>query len=206
MKDFPGMIIKCFQDNGWTFHSRVTIWKDPVIEMQRTKALGLLHKTITRDSAQCRQGCADYLVVFRKSCETSEIKPVAKTDGFDAREYIGEMSGQCKTSIDVWQRYASPVWFDIRQTRVLNAQVARSDKDERHICPLQLDVIERCIHLWTNKGDVVFTPFAGIGSEVVSAINLKRKGIGIELKPEYFRQAIKNIGACEEGNRQLSLI
>ena len=204
LKDFPGMIIKCFQENGWIFHSRVTIWKDPVVEMARTKAHGLLHKTICKDSTACRQGCADYLVVFRKPTDCAP-SPVIREKGFVPAEYIGEMKEECVTSVDVWQRYASPVWFDIRQTRVLNAAVARSDKDERHICPLQLDVIERCIHLWTNPGDVVFTPFCGIGSEVYSAVNLGRKGVGIELKPEYYAQSLKNMAALESEKSQCSL-
>lgn len=205
LKDFPGQIVRCFQDSGWTYHSRVTIWKDPVIEMTRTKALGLLHKQICKDSAQCRQGCADYLVVFRKTCENPP-QPVAHPDGFDPTEYIGEMRSECKTSVEVWQRYASPVWFDIRQTNVLNAAVARSDKDERHICPLQLDVIERAIHLWTNAGDVVFTPFCGIGSEVYSAVKMGRKGVGIELKPEYYKQSLKNMTTVERKLSQCSLL
>lgn len=205
LKDFPGLIIRCFQDAGMIYHSRVTIWKDPVVEMTRTKALGLLHKQICKDSAQCRQGCADYLVVFRKPC-AEPPEPVAHPDGFVPSEYIGEMRDECQTSVEVWQRYASPVWFDINQTRVLNAAVARSDRDERHICPLQLDVIERAIHLWTNPDDVVFTPFCGIGSEVYSAVKMGRKAIGIELKPEYYRQALKNMEVVDMTKRQTSLL
>ena len=200
LKDFPGQIIRCFEDCGWTYHSRVTIWKDPVVEMIRTKPLGLLHKQICKDSAQCRQGCADYLVVFRKPCDNPP-QPVARPEGFKPEDCIGEMRDECQTSVEVWQRYASPVWFDIRQTHVLNAAVARSDKDERHICPLQLDVIERAIHLWSNEGDVVFSPFAGIGSEIYCAVKMKRRGVGIELKPEYYRQAVKNVSQME---RQMS--
>ena len=206
LKDFPGMIIKCFQNEGWIFHSRVTIWKDPVVEMTRTKAHGLLHKTICKDSTACRQGCADYLVVFRKPPVEGETVPVLRKNGFVPSEYVGDMRDEFITSVDVWQRYASPVWFDIRQTRVLNAAVARSDKDERHICPLQLDVIERCIHLWTNLGDVVFTPFCGIGSEVYSAVKMGRKGVGIELKPEYYTQSLKNMNALESEMSQGSLL
>lgn len=205
LKDFPGMIIKCFQDNGWIFHSRVTIWKDPVVEMTRTKAHGLLHKTIMKDSAMCRQGCADYLVVFRKHSDAPE-NPVSRKNGFDPKDYIGEMKDECQTSVEVWQRYASPVWFDIRQTRVLNSEISRNDKDERHICPLQLDVIERCIHLWTNPDDVVFTPFCGIGSEVYSAVTMGRKGVGIELKPEYYKQSLKNMMVLESERSQCKLL
>ncbi len=203
LKDFRGDIIRAFQDAGWIYHSEVCIWKDPVVEMQRTKAIGLLHKTITKNSAMSRVGMPDYLVVFRKPGDP--VEPVERKNGFQPGAYRGENS-DCSTSIDVWQRYASPVWFDINQTNVLNARVARSDKDERHICPLQLDVIERAIHLWTLPGDTVFTPFCGIGSEVYSAVKLGRNGYGIELKPEYFRQAIKNMKSLAADMSQLSLI
>jgi DNA modification methylase len=204
LKDFPGKIISAFVECGWVFHSRVVIWKDPVVEMQRTKALGLLHKQITKDSTRCRQGIADQLLVFGKSGDNEE--PVSRANGFNPREYVGEMQSECQTSIDVWQRYASPVWMDINQTNVLNVRVARGDKDERHLCPLQLDVIERAIHLWTNTGDVVFTPFAGIGSEIYSAVKMGRKGVGIELKEEYCIAATRNMASIEEQNRQLNLL
>ena len=198
LKDFPGQIIAAFQDAGWIYHSRVTIWKDPVIEMTRTKALGLLHKQICKDSTQCRQGCADYLVIFRKPVFDGDIEsPVSHKNGLNPADYIGTMADEVATSVEVWQRYASPVWFDIRQTNVLNAAIARADKDERHICPLQLDVIERSIQLWSNPGDVIFSPFAGIGSEIYCAIKMHRKGIGIELKPEYYKQAVKNCNSAE---------
>lgn len=194
IKDFPGSIISAHVSCGWIFHSRITIWKDPVVEMQRTKALGLLHKQVCKDSAMVRQGIADQLLIFRAPGENT--KPV-KRDGLIPKDYVGEMAGEVKTSIDVWQRYASPVWMDIRQTNTLNARVARSEKDGRHLCPLQLDVIERAIDLWTLPEDVVFTPFAGIGSEVYGAVKRGRKGIGIELKPEYYETARVNLRSIE---------
>lgn len=204
LKDFRGDIIRTFQSAGWVYHSEVCIWKDPVVEMQRTKALGLLHKQIKKNSAMSRVGMPDYLVVFRKPGDPA--KPVERPNGFNPQAYIGEDGADCKTSIDVWQRYASPVWHDISQTNVLNVRVARAEKDERHLCPLQLDVIERAIHLWTIPGDTVFTPFLGIGSEVYSAVKLGRKGYGIELKPEYFNQAVQNLKSLDSDKRHLSLL
>jgi len=205
LKDFPGEIIRTFVDCGWIYHSRVTIWKDPVVEMQRTKALGLLHKQLCKNAAMVRQGIADTLVMFRKD---GEDIPVNRPSGLNPKEYVGTNSAgnPMETSIDVWQRYASPVWFDINQTNTLNVRVARSDKDERHLCPLQLDVIERAIQLWTLPGEVVFTPFCGIGSEIYGAVKQGRKGLGIELKPEYCAQAVKNMKSIEESGRQLSLL
>ena len=203
LKDFPGMIIKAFQDSGFIYHSRVTIWKSPVVEMTRTKAHGLLHKTLCSDSSKVRQGCPDYLVVFRNGEIDSD--PVHKPKGLVPGDYVGEMADEVETPIDVWQRYASPVWFDINQTRTLNYRAAKNENDEKHICPLQLDVIERAIQLWTKEGDIVFTPFMGVGSEVYCAVRQKRKGIGIELKPEYFEQAVKNLNVADEENKQLTL-
>ena len=172
--------------------------------MTRTKAQGLLHKQIKKDSTFCRQGMPDYLLIFRKP--TDATSPVHRPEGLDPSEYVGEMADEVSNSVEVWQRYASPVWFDIRQTRVLNSKVARADQDERHICPLQLDVIERAIQLWTMPGDVVFTPFAGIGSEMYGALIQGRKAVGIELKPEYARQAAINLRSADESKRQGSLI
>ena len=187
MNDFPGEIIRLFQKCGFIYHSRVTIWKDPVVAMQRTKALGLLHKQIKKDSAMCRQGIADYILTFRKDGENT--KPITHTNE--------------SFPVEKWQNYASPVWMDINQSNTLNKKSARDDKDEKHIAPLQLDVIERCIDLWSAEGDVVFTPFLGIGSEVYQALLMDRKGIGIELKPTYFYQAVKN---CESAvNRPVQL-
>lgn len=194
LKDFPGELIRVFTSCGWVYHSRITIWKDPVVEMQRTKAHGLLHKTVCKDASKVRQGIPDVLLIFRKP---GEDKPVTRSDGFDPAEYVGTMAKECATSIDVWQRYASAVWFDIDQTDTLNVRVARNDKDGRHLCPLQLGVIRRAVDIWTMPGDVVFTPFAGIGSELYGAIERGRKAVGIELKPEYFDTAVRNLKAIE---------
>lgn len=183
IKDFRGDIIRAHQDAGFIYHSEVCIWKDPVVAMQRTKALGLLWKQLKKDSAMSRQGIADYLVVMRKPGENTE--PVSHTDeGFP---------------VDKWQQYASPVWMDINQTRTLQYMSARDNDDERHISPLQLDVIERAIELWTNPNDLVYTPFLGIGSEVYCALKMGRRGIGSELKPSYFRVAVQN---CVEAARE----
>lgn len=180
IKDFRGEIIRAYQEAGFIYHSEVCIWKDPVVAMQRTKALGLLYKQLRKDSAMSRQGIADYLVVMRKPGENPE--PVTKTtDGFP---------------VDRWQQFASPVWMDINQTRTLQYMSARENDDERHISPLQLDVIERSIELWTNPNDVVYTPFLGIGSEVYVALQMGRRGIGSELKESYFKLAVENCRAA----------
>jgi len=177
LKDFPAIIRQVFQDCGFIYHSRVTIWKNPVTEMQRTKALGLLHKQIRKDSTMCRQGIPDYILTMRKPGENTER--VSHThDTFP---------------VDVWQNYASPVWMDIKQSDTLQKKSARAEKDERHICPLQLDVIQRCIELWTNPNDIVLDPFAGIGSVPYVALKLGRRGIGIELKESYYEQAKANL-------------
>ena len=176
LKDFRGQLIKAFQQEGFIYHSEVCIWKNPVTEMQRTKALGLLHKQIRKDSAMCRQGIPDYVVTMRKPGENK--KPISHThENFP---------------VDFWQKYASPVWMDIRQSNTLQRKSAREEKDERHICPLQLQVIQRCIELWTAPGDIVLDPFAGIGSTNYVALRMRRKTIGIELKESYFNQAVKN--------------
>ena len=176
IRDFRGELIKTFVENGWIFHSEVCIWKDPVTAMQRTKALGLLHKQLKKDSCMSRQGIPDYLVIMRKSGENPERVT-----------HTGE-----SFPVNVWQNYASPVWMDINPSNTLQRFSAREEKDERHICPLQLEVIERAINLWTNPGDTVFTPFAGIGSEMYVALQKGRKSIGIELKTSYWKQAIAN--------------
>jgi len=178
LRDFSGMILRSFEDAGFIYHSRVTIWKNPVTEMQRTKALGLLHKQVKKDSAMSRVGIPDYLMVFRKEGEHDH--PV-----------------HCDINVDTWQKWASPVWMDIDYGNTLNKQDARGEKDEKHICPLQLDTIDRAIQLWSNKGDVVLTPFMGIGSEVYQAVLDERKGIGFELKESYFNEAVKNIQRAE---------
>ena len=177
LKDFRGELIKLFQEEGFIYHSEVTIWKNPVVEMQRTKALGLLHKQIKKDSTMCRQGIPDYLVTMRKPGENPER--VTHT--------------QESFPVDVWQNYASPVWMDIKQSNTLQKKSARADKDERHICPLQLDVIKRGIELWTNPNELVFSPFTGIGSEGYQAIKQGRKFVGSELKEAYFNVAVNNL-------------
>lgn len=191
LRDFRGEIIRHFEKFGWVYHSEVCIWKDPVIEMQRTKSHGLLYKQLRKDSSYSRQGLPDYLIIFRKWTDEGDPEPVTHTkENFP---------------LEIWQRYASPVWFDVRQTNVLNVELAREDADEKHICPLQLDVIQRAIELWTNPGDIVLSPFAGIGSEVYQAIKMDRRGIGIELKESYFNQAVKNCKDMEQQKKQGTL-
>lgn len=176
LKDFPAMVRQIFEDAGFVYHSKVTIWKNPVTEMQRTKALGLLWKQIKKDSSMNRQGIPDYIITMRKPTENPE------------RVTHTEESFPC----DVWQQYASPVWMDINQSDTLQKKSARTEKDEKHICPLQLGVIQRCVELWTNPGDIVFDPFAGIGSVPYTALKLGRRGLGIELKESYYNQAVLN--------------
>lgn len=187
LRDFSGMIITAFQEAGFVYHSRVTIWKDPVVEMQRTKALGLLHKQVKKDSTMSRVGIPDYVLIFRKDGERTD--PVTNTD----------------IPVDLWQKYASPVWYDIDYGDTLNFTDGRDDKDEKHICPLQLPTIERLIHLYSNKGDTVLTPFMGIGSEVYQAVKMERKAIGFELKESYYDLAKKNIRQAVEAKNQLTL-
>lgn len=188
IRDFRGELIKEFEKAGFVLHSQVCIWKDPVTAMQRTKAIGLLHKQLKKDSAISRQGIPDYLVTVRKPGENPE--PVSHTNE--------------SFPVSIWQRYASPVWMDINPSDTLQATSCREEKDERHICPLQLTVIRRAINLWTNPSDIVLTPFLGIGSEAYVALEMGRRAIGIELKPSYFRQAVAN---CEgvTASEQISL-
>lgn len=183
--DFSGDIIKHFEKFGFKYHSRVTIWKDPVIEMQRTKAHGLLWKQLRKDSTYSRMGMPDYMLFFRKWGE--DESPVTHTkESYPVEKWQ-------KVASPAWEYESSPVWWDIRQTNVLNAKIARNNMDEKHICPLQLDVIERVVELYSNEGDTVFTPFMGIGSEVYQAVKMNRRGVGIELKPEYFNIAVENV-------------
>ena len=184
LKDFPSIIRQIFEDCGFIYHSKVTIWKNPVTEMQRTKALGLLHKQIRKDSAMNRQGIPDYIVTMRKPGDNPE-----------------RISHTHETfPVDVWQNYASPVWMDIRQSDTLQKKSARDEKDERHICPLQLEVIQRCIELWTNPGDIVLDPFAGIGSVPYVAVTMGRRSIGVELKESYYKQARNNLEIAAKGD------
>lgn len=193
LRDFRGAIIAAHVEAGWAYHSEVVIWKDPVIEMQRTKAHGLLYKQLRSDSTFSRQGMPEYILVFRKWAKGEDqetiIEPVTHT--------------KQSFNLDQWQQWASPVWMDIRQTNVLNKESARDSQDEKHICPLQLDVIERCVTLWSNPGDVVFSPFMGIGSEGYQSLQYKRKFIGTELKPSYFKQAVAYLRRSESESQTL---
>ena len=175
LHDFGGDLIRAHQDAGWVYHARCTIWKDPVIEMQRTKALGLLYKQLKKDSSRSRVGMPDYMLFFRKDEENPDPITHAPDD----------------LPVSMWQELASPVWMQVNQTKVLNGRQAKGDQDEKHICPLQLDVIERCLTLYSNPGDLVLDPFNGIGSTGYQAVKMGRRYIGIELKPEYARQAAR---------------
>lgn len=203
IKNFSGDLINLFNDTGFIYHSRVTIWKDPLTEATRTKALGLMHKQIEKDSSMCRNGLPDYIIAFRKPGENDT--PICNPDGFKNKDYHGsnkmEFSG-LERSHNIWRAYASPVWTDIRQGNTLNKNNARTEKDQKHICPLQLDVIERIVELWSTEDDIVFTPFMGIGSECYVAVKNKRKAIGIELKESYYNQAVVNVENATKVNDQ----
>ena len=187
LHDFGGDMIRAHQQSGWVYHARCTIWKDPVIEMQRTKALGLLYKQLKKDSTRSRVGMPDYMLFFRKNEDNPD--PVT----------------HCPEDLPVgmWQELASPVWMQVNQTKVLNGRMAKGQEDERHICPLQLDVIERCLTLYSNPGDLVLDPFNGIGSTGYQAVKMGRKYIGIELKPEYAKQSAKFLQAAEQQSGSL---
>lgn len=212
LKDFPAQLRQAFEDQGFIYHSKVTVWKDPLVEATRTKALGLMHKQLVKDSAMCRQGLPDYLITMRKPGNNPE--PITHSEGMT--RFIGENEPEAPKknpdlrdsrihkdismanedpvySHHVWRRYASPVWMDIRQSNTLQYRSARSEKDEKHICPLQLDVIARGIELWSNPGDIVFSPFAGIGSEGYQAIKMGRRFVGVELKESYYQTAVNNL-------------
>jgi DNA modification methylase len=187
IKDFSGDIIRAHERHGFTLHSRVTIRKCPVVEMTRTKALGLLHKQLLKDSAKSRTGMPDYLLVFYAPGENPE--PISHT-----REEM---------PVEWWQNAAESVWMDIRQTNTLNVKMSKEAADEKHVCPLQLDLIERALMLWSNPGDVVLSPFMGIGSEGYVSLKMKRKFIGTELKEAYWRQAVKNLDGVEANSASL---
>lgn len=196
IKDFRGDLIRLFQDNGFIYHSEVCIWKNPVTAMQRTKALGLLHKQIKKDSCMSRMGIPDYVVYMRKPGDnpdrvthTNESYPVSKWQ---------------QVASPIWDEYNSPVWWDINQSNTLN-RLFSDEESERHICPLQLDVIERVVDLYSNPNDVVFTPFMGIGSEVYQSVKMGRRAIGIELKDAYFEQAVKNMESLEQEQAQITI-
>jgi hypothetical protein len=181
LKDFSGEIIRIHEDAGWILHSRRTIWKCPVVEMTRTKHVGLLYKQLQKDSSKSRGGMPDYLLTFMKPGINEE--PIAHTPS--------------DFPLDQWQEWASPVWMSVEQSNVLNVKLAREAKDERHLCPLQLDVIERAVIMWSNPGDTIFSPFMGIGSEGYSALKLRRRFVGVELKESYWRQACNNLEAVD---------
>lgn len=221
MRDFRGRVIRLFQAAGFKYHSEVCIWKCPAQERDKTNAQGLLHCQLERDSSYLRQGLPDYLVIFRrwpKDGEDSLVRPIHRPEGIsgyvgleppsEAEVADGAERMKCPPakvrSILTWRKYASPVWFDINGTRVLKP--AKTEDEEKHLCPLQLDVIERAAHLWSSPGDVVFSPFAGIGSELWGAVNQGRKAVGIELNPLYVTQAVRNLKALDEGRRQLSML
>lgn len=185
LKDFPGELIRAHESVGFIYHSRVTIWKDPVTEMQRTKALGLLYKQLQKDSTKSRQGLCDYVLVFR-------------TPGENAVPVSQESSN---FPVQQWQEWASPVWMDINQTNTLNVRTSRQNDDERHLCPLQLDLIQRCVLLWSNPGETVLSPFTGVGSEGVVSLQEGRNFVGFELKPSYFRTAEANLSGMAQQER-----
>lgn len=179
IKDFSGDIIRAHENAGWIYHGRRTIWKCPVVEMTRTKHVGLLYKQLQKDSSKSRGGMPDYLLTFIKPGDNP--RPIAHTP----KDF----------PLDQWQEWASPVWMSIEQSRVLNVKAAKDANDERHLCPLQLDVIERALIMWSNPNDRVLSPFMGIGSEGVSSLKLKRRFFGVELKESYWRQGVRYLEA-----------
>lgn len=218
-RDFPGDIIRAHEKAGFNYFCRITIWKDPWLIARRTRMRALMHKTLVADSTKSRVAGADYVVVFRKSGENQNpvehpvgLKHYAGEEPIDehlCNEFMDFEGDQKKNRLShqIWRRYASPVWSDIRTGNLIKYEDAKECDEEKHVCPLQLDVIERCLVLWSNPGDVILTPFMGVGSEVYCAILNDRKGIGIELKPSYYRQAKKNIADAliPKTNEQLNL-
>lgn len=183
LKDFSGMLIQAFEKEGFIYHDRITIWKSPVVEMTRTKSIGLLHKTIKKDSSLSRTGIPDYILVFRNAGDN--LVPITHQDKDENKEnYL---------PVNLWQKYAEPVWYDINYSDTLQYTSARDEKDEKHICPLQLETIRRCLHLWSNEGETVLSPFGGIGSEGYESLRLNRNYIGIELKESYYNQMQRNL-------------
>lgn len=212
LKDFRGDMIRAFQAEGFIYASEVTIWKDPVTAMQRTKALGLLHKTVRGNGSFSRQGIPDFLVTMRAPGDIADDNRVrhyrddAEVELEAAKAGVDRSEIECNhLPVQEWQQLASPVWMDINPSDTLQYKSAREHDDERHICPLQLEVIRRGIKLWTNPGDVVLTPFLGIGSEVYTAVEMGRRGIGAELKESYFSQAAKNIASLSQQSDMFSL-
>lgn len=183
LKDFSGMLIQAFEKEGFIYHDRITIWKSPVVEMTRTKSIGLLYKTIKKDSSLSRTGIPDYILVFRNAGDN--LVPIT-------HQYKDE-NKENYLPVNLWQKYAEPVWYDINYSDTLQYTSAREEKDEKHICPLQLETIRRCLHLWSNEGDTVLSPFGGIGSEGYESLRLNRNYIGIELKESYYKQMQRNL-------------
>lgn len=195
LKDFSGMLIQSFQKEGFIYHDRITIWKSPVVEMTRTKSIGLLHKTIKKDSSMSRTGIPDYILVFRNAGDN--LVPITHQDTDEKQEnYL---------PVSLWQKYAEPVWYDINYSDTLQYASARDEKDEKHICPLQLETIRRCLHLWSNEGETVLSPFGGIGSEGHESLRLKRNFIGVELKPSYYNQMQRNLQRMIDDLNQTTL-
>lgn len=208
--DFPGDIIRLHEQEGWRYVARYSVWKEPLEVRNRTMTKSLAHKTIVDDSSKCSVASADYLLVFRRGGENPV--PIAHPVGLmqyagerippaDLQKYRGWTGKQTENRYShwIWRQYASAFWDDIRLSRVLPFRAARDAEDEKHVHPLQLDVVDRCVTLWSNPGETVLTPFAGVGTEVYSPLLLGRRGIGIELKPSYFRQAVRNCQAGEGG-------
>ena len=195
LKDFSGMLIQSFQKEGFIYHDRVTIWKSPVVEVTRTKAIGLLHKTILKDSSMSRPGIPDYILVFRNAGDN--IVPIT--------HQVTDEKQENYLPVSLWQKYAEPVWYDINYSDTLQYTSARDEKDEKHICPLQLETIRRCLHLWSNEGETVLSPFGGIGSEGHESLRLKRNFIGIELKPSYYNQMQRNLQRMIDDLNQTTL-
>jgi DNA modification methylase len=212
IKDFRGDLIRAFQKHGFIFHSEVVIWKDPLVAATRTHAIGLAHQQIVKDSALCRQGIPDYLVTMRKPGKNPE--PVTHPHGFDRWIGPSEREPKAARKLDpavnkyshyVWQNYASPVWFDIDPGDTLQKKSARDEDDSRHICPLQLTVIRRAVELWSNPGDVVLSPYAGIGSEGYVSLQEGRRFVGAELKDTYYRQAVANLKNAKGDQAQTTI-
>ena len=203
--DFRGEIIRHFEKAGFQYHSEVVIWTDPVLEMQKTKTQRLLYCQLQRDASLTGIGMPEYLVLFRKWGDSENATPIrhyktleeALADGGEERQVF---------ELEKWQKYASPCWFDIRRTDVLNAKIARDSKDEKHICPLQLEVIRRAVQLWSNPGEIVYSPFGGIGSEPYIALEQGRRAVAVELKPSYFKQMVKNCNEISATGMQMNLL
>ena len=212
LKDFRGDLIRLFQKCGFVYHSEVTIFKNPVVEMQRTKALGLLHKQIKKGSSKSRVGLPDYIIIMRKPGECEEpITHTNETYPVDEWQNVASPIWEIYPSNEWWNRksdtkdiYPYPIWMDINQSDTLN-RMFDDPESEKHICPLQLPVIERLVKLYSNENDICFSPFLGCGSEVYQAVKMNRKGIGIELKPEYYQQAVKNLQSLDEDKNQMDI-